>query len=55
MLAGLAVLVALTVLLAPLYDRWYRHVTMPFHTDETIRRELRITTEKIMQKALVVP
>ena len=29
MLAGLAILVALTVLAAPLYHRWYRHMRRP--------------------------
>ena len=29
MIAGLAILVGLTVLAAPLYHRWYRHMRRP--------------------------
>lgn len=33
----------------------YSHVTMPFHTDETIRRELRMTTEAIEDAGVEMP
>ena len=40
MLAGLAILVALTVLAAPLYHRWYRHMRRPGHDDRGAVRHL---------------
>ena len=38
MLAGLAVLMALTVLLAPLYHRWYRHMRRAGADDRRVTR-----------------